>query len=128
MQRRKVSVTKRFTFEASHNLIDYDGPCSNLHGHSYKLYVTVSGYVDIVSRNVTECMVIDFKDVKSIVKKEVVDKLDHLYLNDFFVQPTAEVMAVQIFEALQYVFPKGCTLEKIRLYETEDSYAEVCRN
>lgn len=125
---RKVSVTKRFTFEASHNLIDYDGPCSNLHGHSYKLYVTVSGYVDTVSKNVTDCMVIDFKDIKSIVKREVVDKLDHTYLNEVFTQPTAEVMAVLIFETLENAFPKDCTLEKIRLYETEDSYAEVCRN
>lgn len=125
---RKVSVTKRFTFEASHNLIDYDGPCSNLHGHSYKLYVTVSGYVDTVSKNVTDCMVIDFKDIKSIVKREVVDKLDHTYLNEVFTQPTAEVMAVLIFEMLKNAFPKDCTLEKIRLYETEDSYAEVCRN
>ena len=125
---RKVSVTKRFTFEASHNLIEYDGPCSNLHGHSYKLYVTVSGYVDTVSDNITDCMVIDFKDIKSIVKKEVVDKLDHSYLNKVFTQPTAEVMAVLIFQTLENVFPKDCTLEKIRLYETEDSYAEVCRN
>ena len=125
---RKVSVTKRFTFEASHNLIGYDGPCSNLHGHSYKLYVTVSGCVNMVSDNVTDCMVIDFKDIKSIVKKEVVDKLDHTYLNEVFTQPTAEVMAVLIFETLKNAFPKDCTLEKIRLYETEDSYAEVCRN
>lgn len=125
---RKVSVTKRFTFEASHNLIDYDGPCSNLHGHSYKLYVTVSGYVDTVSNNITDCMVIDFKDIKSIVKREVVDKLDHTYLNEVFTQPTAEVMAVLIFQTLENAFPKDCTLEKIRLYETEDSYAEVCRN
>ena len=125
---RKVSVTKRFTFEASHNLIDYDGPCSKLHGHSYKLYVTVSGYVDTVSENVTDCMVIDFKDIKSIVKREVVDKLDHTYLNEVFTQPTAEVMAILIFETLENAFPKDCTLEKIRLYETEDSYAEVCRN
>lgn len=125
---KKVSVTKRFTFEASHNLIEYDGPCSNLHGHSYKLYVTVSGYVDTVSDNITDCMVIDFKDIKSIVKREVVDKLDHTYLNKVFSQPTAEVMAALIFETLENVFPKDCTLEKIRLYETEDSYAEVCRN
>lgn len=125
---KKVSVTKRFTFEASHNLIEYDGPCSNLHGHSYKLYVTVSGYVDTVSNNITDCMVIDFKDIKSIVKREVVDKLDHTYLNKVFSQPTAEVMAALIFETLENVFPKDCTLEKIRLYETEDSYAEVCRN
>lgn len=125
---RKVSVTKRFTFEASHNLMFYVGPCSNLHGHSYKLYVTVSGYVDTVSKNVTDCMVIDFKDIKSIVKREVIDKLDHTYLNEVFTQPTAEVMAVLIFQTLENAFPKDCTLEKIRLYETEDSYAEVCRN
>lgn len=126
----KLSVTKKFTFEACHNLLKYDGNCSRLHGHSYKLYVTVSGNIETPSDDIvaTDCMVLDFKTLKDIVKVEVVDKLDHSYLNDRYAQPTAEVMALDIFKTLNSVLPVDCLLEKVRLYETEDSYAEVCRD
>ena len=126
--RRRVSVTKRFTFEASHNLINYEGACSKLHGHSYKLYVTVSGIVYTNSESSFDSMVMDFKELKSLIDKEIVGKLDHAYLNDFYTQPTAEIMAVDIFDRISKALPLDCTLEKVRLYETEDSYAEVCRN
>lgn len=128
VERRKVSVTKKFTFEACHNLLNYDGACSKLHGHSYKLFVTVSGYIYPQSKTIRDCMVLDFKELKSLVNKEIVDKLDHSYLNDFYVQPTAEVMASNMFDYIKSILPKDCTLEKVRLYETEDSYAEICRN
>lgn len=126
--KRLVSVTKRFTFEASHNLVDYEGACSQLHGHSYKLYVTVSGVVNTDSSEVSDCMVLDFKALKSLVENKVVKKLDHSYLNKYFYQPTAEIMAVRIFEIISKALPKDCVLTKVRLYETEDSYAEVCGN
>lgn len=125
---RKVSVTKKFTFEACHNLLNYDGACSKLHGHSYKLYVTVSSYIHPNSEKIDECMVLDFKELKARVNKEIVDNLDHSYLNDFYVQPTAEVMVASMFNIISNIIPKDCTLERVRLYETEDSYAEVCRN
>lgn len=128
LNKRKVSVTKKFSFEASHNLTNYAGLCSRLHGHSYKLFVTISGYIYPESQNVYDCMVMDFKELKHLVDAEVVNKLDHFYLNDIYPQPTAEVMAIDIYERISNALPTDCTLEKVRLYETEDSYAEVCRD
>ena len=118
----KVSVTKCFGFESAHYLPNYDGACSRLHGHSYKLQVTVSGSVDE-----TTGMIMDFNILKSIVKAEVVDKYDHQYLNDFFANPTAENMVQHIFKKLSIEFSRmGLTLDSVKLWETESSFAE-CR-
>ena len=118
----KVSVTKGFSFEASHHLPNYDGACSRLHGHSYKMQVTVSGSVDE-----TTGMVLDFNILKSVVKEEVVDRYDHRYLNDFFENPTAENMVQHIFKELAVKFSKmGLSLDSVKLWETENSFAE-CR-
>lgn len=118
----KTSVTKCFEFEASHHLPEYEGACSRLHGHSYKMQVTVSGSVDDMSG-----MIIDFNVLKSIVKDKVVDKYDHQYLNDFFPNPTAENMVQHIFKTLNVSFSKmGLTLESVKLWETATSFAE-CR-
>lgn len=118
----KVSVTKSFGFEASHHLPDYDGACNRLHGHSYKMQVTVSGSVDEISG-----MIVDFHVLKSIVNKEVVDKYDHQYLNDFFQNPTAENMVQHIFKELSTKFTKmGLVLDSVKLWETASSFAE-CR-
>ena len=118
----KVSVTKSFGFEASHFLPNYVGACNRLHGHSYKLQVTVSGSVDEATG-----MILDFNVLKSVVKKEVVDKYDHMHLNDFFTNPTAEFMVQHIFRELSIKFCKmGLTLESVKLWETENSFAE-CR-
>ena len=118
----KTSVTKCFGFEASHHLPDYDGACNRLHGHSYKLHVTVSGSVDEATG-----MIIDFNILKEVVKEKVVDKYDHRYLNDFFSNPTAENMVQHIFKELSVKFSKmGLSLESVKLWETESSFAE-CR-
>ena len=118
----EVSVTKSFCFEAAHYLPEYEGACSRLHGHSYKMQVTVSGSVDEATG-----MIIDFNVLKKIVNKEVVDKYDHRYLNDFFSNPTAENMVVHIFRELNASFNKmGLSLESVKLWETENSFAE-CR-
>lgn len=116
----KVSVTKCFGFEASHYLPNYDGACSRLHGHSYKLQVTVSGSVDEATG-----MILDFTVLKAIVKEYVVDKYDHRYLNDFFSNPTAENMVQHIFRELRVRFnTMGLSLESVKLWETESSFAE----
>ena len=73
----KIRITKKFTFEAGHALYGYDGKCKNVHGHSYKLYVTVIGIPIKEKDNVKYGMVIDFSDLKSIVKKEVIESFDH---------------------------------------------------
>ena len=118
----KVSVTKCFGFEACHHLPRYDGACSRLHGHSYKLQVTVSGSVDEITG-----MVMDFNVLKAIVKDRVVDRYDHRNLNDFYANPTAENMVVQMFRDLSETFTRlGLTVESVKLWETESSFAE-CR-
>lgn len=118
----KTSVTKSFAFEAAHYLPDYKGACSRLHGHSYKMQVTVSGSVDEASG-----MIVDFNVMKTVVNKTVVNKYDHQYLNDFFEKPTAENMVQHIFKELNVKFTKmGLTLESVKLWETESSFAE-CR-
>ena len=129
----KVRVTKRTTFEAAHNLKGYEGKCSRLHGHSYKLEVTVSGFID--TKNIHEQfvsgedyspyegMVIDFSSLKKVIK-EVTDKYDHSNLNDHFIIPTAEYMVVTIFRELSAKLSSSVKLESVKLWETEDSYAE----
>lgn len=127
-----ISVCKRFRFEAAHVLPDYDGPCANLHGHSYIMDVEVSGnmgdYPDLPIG-----MIIDFKELKRIVKEKIINYMDHQYLNDLnegLARPTAEIMVVFIADILRAAFKieKDLTVERIRLYETADSYAEWRRD
>ncbi len=136
----KVRVTKQFTFEAAHALDDYDGKCKDIHGHSYHLEITVLG---IPQKDVAlpECgMVIDFADVKAIMKTEVLPLFDHRlilredsrfkgieeknkrvrYVN---YQPTCENMLLDIVQLINHKFPKGVELVKVILRETSTSYA-----
>jgi 6-pyruvoyltetrahydropterin/6-carboxytetrahydropterin synthase len=72
-----IRITKQFSFETGHALYGYDGKCKNVHGHSYKLSVTVIGTPISDAQNVKFGMVIDFTDLKKIVKEEIVDQFDH---------------------------------------------------
>ena len=72
-----IRITKKFDFETGHALYGYDGKCKNIHGHSYKLFVTVQGTPITDTTHVKYGMVIDFTDLKKIVKEEIVDKFDH---------------------------------------------------
>lgn len=125
---QRVYITKRFTFEACHHLPNYNGKCANVHGHSYKLEVTVSAEKNFTMGHSSPYnnMVIDFSTLKSIVNAEVVNKYDHQDLNEFFAMPTAESMVVEMFEDIRsklndmFDFVR---LEEVKLWETEDSYA-----
>lgn len=119
-----ITVTKQFMFEACHRLPHYDGACHNLHGHSYKLEVTVGGDVKSDTNNPKCGMIIDFKDLKKIVKDVAVDKYDHSYLNDFFENPTAEIMVNRIAIDIMKKLPDGVYLVSCKLWETTTSYAE----
>lgn len=123
-----IKVTKSFSFDAAHFLPNHKGKCSNMHGHTYKLEVTViRDNGQLMDRGSDEGMVIDFSDLKSIVKSEVLDKVDHKVLNEVFpFRTTAENMAAYIFDALgEKLSPYGVKVERIRLWETPDSWAEV---
>lgn len=141
----KVRVTKMFSFETAHALYGYDGKCKNLHGHSYKLSVTVIGTPITDTTHVKLGMVIDFGDLKKIVKKEIVDVFDHatvfnkntphvelanelsnkghqVILVDY--QPTSENMVIDFAEKIKKHIPANIQLHSMKLYETETSYAE----
>ena len=120
-----ITVTKLFTFDACHHLPHYEGACHNLHGHTYKLEVTVTGQV-ITDKTNPKCgMIIDFKDLKKVVNEAVVDKYDHANLNDFFENPTAEIMVEHIGVEIIKALPKGVSLVSVKLWEKIDSgYAE----
>ena len=116
-----ITVTKIFEFEAAHHLPDYLGSCRNLHGHSYKMEVEVSGYQK--GKEPLKSypnMIVDFGDLKRVVYREVITKLDHSNLNEHFHYPTAEHMVQEIAVTLQEFF----VVERVRLWETSTSYAE----
>jgi len=108
-----VIVTKRFRFEAAHRLPRYQGPCFELHGHSYELQVTLEMPV-----NAETGMTVDFFQLEAAVKAEILDRLDHKNINDTLENPTAENIAVWIWDRLKPGFPQ---LAEIRLFETPDS-------
>lgn len=109
-------VTRLFSFEAAHQLEWHGGACKNLHGHSYKLEVTVAGELD------ANGIVVDFADLRAVVDREVIDVFDHAYLNDLIANPTAEVIAADIWQKLTGA---GLPLDRIVLWETEKCRVEI---
>ncbi len=140
-----IRITKQFSFETGHALYGYDGKCRNVHGHSYKLSVTVIGSPITDTDNVKFGMVIDFSDLKKIVKEEIVNVFDHatvfnkntphvelakelesrghnVLLVDY--QPTSEMMIIDFAEKIKKHLPKNIKLHSLKLQETDTSYAE----
>jgi 6-pyruvoyltetrahydropterin/6-carboxytetrahydropterin synthase len=141
----KIRITKQFSFETGHALYGYDGKCKNVHGHSYKLSVTVIGTPISDRNNVKFGMVIDFSDLKKIVKEDIVDVFDHatvfnettphielaqelksrgheVILVDY--QPTSENMVIDFAKKINQRLPESIKLHSLRLQETETSFAE----
>ena len=116
-----IEVTKEFTFDSCHQLLAYKGKCANLHGHTYKLQVTVEGKCD------RRGLVLDFGDIKDIVKTLVIDRLDHKNLTEELeYNTTAENMVVWIYDILNDNFKHRGELArvtKVRLWETPTSFA-----
>ncbi|MGL2962436.1 6-pyruvoyl trahydropterin synthase family protein [Flavobacterium sp. RSB2_4_14] len=140
-----IRITKQFSFETGHALYGYDGKCKNVHGHSYKLSVTVIGKPITDNTNVKFGMVIDFSDLKKIVREEIVDLFDHatvfnqntphielanelknrghhVILVDY--QPTSEKMVVDFAQKIKNRLPADIQLHSLKLQETETSFAE----
>jgi len=117
----KTSITKSFFFEGAHQLKNHSGKCANLHGHSYRFDVTVTG--PLITSGSSEGMVIDFADLSKKVNDEIVDKWDHHFLNDLVTFPTtAENLAQEIFNRLKKT---GLNVVKVSLWETAKAYATV---
>ncbi|MFT3737140.1 MAG: 6-carboxytetrahydropterin synthase [Breznakibacter sp.] len=141
---KKIRLTKEFRFEMAHALWNYDGLCKNIHGHSYILSVTVVGEPIDDDNHVKNGMVMDFGDLKEIVKDEILDPMDHsvvlnqkaphqplaampqmgerLHLTPY--QPTCENLLVDFAERIKKRLPDGINLFSLRLHETASSYAE----
>ena len=140
-----IRITKQFDFETGHALYGYDGKCRNVHGHSYKLSVTVIGRPIEDTGNVKCGMVIDFGDLKKIVAAEIVDKFDHatvfnkntphiklakelernghnIILVDY--QPTSEMMLLDFAGKIKRHLPEDVQLHSLKLQETGTSHAE----
>lgn len=140
-----IRITKQFSFETGHALYGYDGKCKNVHGHSYRLFVTVIGIPISDTTNVKYGMVIDFGDLKKIVKEEIVDVFDHatvfnkntphvelakelqdrdhnVLLVDY--QPTSEMMVIDFAEKIKKRLPETIKLHSLKLSETTSSFAE----
>lgn len=138
----KVRITKEFKFEMAHALHGYDGLCANIHGHSYRLWVTVRGDVKQSNKHIKDGMVIDFDDLKSIIKPTIIKKYDHsLVLNansphinlDLSVfdkvyylpyQPTSENLVIDFANSITSLLPENVELLKVVLSETASSFAE----
>ncbi|MCK5025531.1 MAG: 6-carboxytetrahydropterin synthase QueD [Nanoarchaeota archaeon] len=106
-----MKISKEFVFDAAHKLLWHKGKCQNLHGHTYKLIVTVEGQLN------ENGIVMDFGDLKKIIVNNVISKLDHKYLNDIFENPTAENMVIWIWNQLKHKL----NLYEIRLWESPTS-------
>lgn len=140
-----IRITKQFSFETGHALFGYDGKCRNVHGHSYKLSVTVIGKPITETSHVKLGMVIDFSDLKKIVKEEIVDQFDHatvfnkntphielaqelmdrghnVILAEY--QPTSENMVLDFADKIKKRLPKNILLHSLKLQETDSSFAE----
>ena len=127
-----IRITKEFKFEMAHALHGYDGLCKNIHGHSYRLWVTLKGNVKDEQGHKKDGMVLDFGVLKDIIKPIIIDKFDHsLVLNSnsphadidlsafekvFYLpfQPTSENLVTDFINRINNNLPKGIQLYKLR--------------
>lgn len=139
-----LRITKEFSFEAAHALTGYDGPCRNIHGHSYGLSVTVKGTPYNDDNSPKNGMLMDFSDLKKIIRKNIIDIFDHAlilnknypaatreeldkaFCNIIYVdyQPTSENLLADFSERIRSLLPEHIKLTKLKLRETGSSFAE----
>ncbi|MBN1199610.1 MAG: 6-carboxytetrahydropterin synthase [Bacteroidales bacterium] len=139
-----IRITKEFSFEAAHALKGYDGPCRNIHGHSYRLSVTVTGNPITDPSSPKKGMIMDFSELKSIMKSRIIDPMDHALIlpSDLDItglhqlketfsnivvvdyQPTSENLLTDFAQRIASALPEGVRLFSLTLRETATSYAE----
>ncbi|MGB1039504.1 MAG: 6-pyruvoyl trahydropterin synthase family protein [Flavobacteriales bacterium] len=138
---KKIRISKEFSFETAHALDMHESKCRNIHGHSYKLTVTVLGVVNSDESSPSVGMVMDFTELKKIVNEEVVDKLDHALVlksdsrfkgieehneKTIYVDyhPTCENLLKEIVSLISKKLPQGIELVYAKMNETARSYSE----
>ena len=140
-----IRLTKEFSFESAHALWGYDGKCREVHGHSYRLFVTIKGEPEPDPNSPKLGMVMDFGELKAIVAAQITDRMDHSFVmrrtpeaealaksmesqftNVLLVdyQPTCENMLADFAARLQKALPERVQLYSLKLHETATSYAE----
>lgn len=140
-----ISVVSQFTFEAAHRLFLYNGDCANIHGHSYRVEVSLMSTVNKEKENERDYpgIAVDFKELKSIVSRHLKDKYDHFLIlnqndpilkviseytsriNLFQTNPTAEVMAERLYREIRGLLLRNeikAELNYVKLWETEHCY------
>ena len=119
----RATVSKRVSFDAAHFLPGYKGKCANMHGHHWVVELGVSGEVDPDTG-----MVLDFGELNKFLEEKVVERFDHKLVNDVIENPTAEMIADRISASFALWRDENCSvvvLKFVRVWETEDSYAEL---
>jgi 6-pyruvoyltetrahydropterin/6-carboxytetrahydropterin synthase len=138
-----VRLSKEIDFEMAHALRGYDGLCSSIHGHSYKMVVTVKGIPLADESGNRDGMIIDFSDLKQLLMNCIVKNYDHalvLHEKDDILgleknqykgklirtkfQPTCENLVSYFASVIRKNLPKKVLLSSVRLYETNTSYCE----
>jgi len=107
-----MDLNVEFRFCAAHRLPHYDGPCNRVHGHNYRFEVVISGEPDAHSG-----MILDFTEIDAVVRREIIDRVDHRDLNDFLENPTAELIVRWFWELLEEKLPG---LHAIRVWEIDN--------
>jgi 6-pyruvoyltetrahydropterin/6-carboxytetrahydropterin synthase len=140
----KIRLTKEFHFEMAHALWNYNGSCKSIHGHSYKLFITLLGTPLNNSAEPQNGMVADFSDIKKWIKTPVLDQFDHALLisdaaesqdltkiSQMFdklkivdYQPTCENLLIDIVQKIKPQLPEYLSLHSVKLCETATSFAE----
>lgn len=141
----KIRITKQFSFETGHALYGHDGKCKNIHGHSYRLDITLIGTPTSDNSSPKFGMIMDFSDLKKIAKEEIVNPFDHatifnkntphlelakdlksnghkIILVDY--QPTSEMLVIDFAEKMKKRLPENIHLHSLKLRETASCYAE----
>ena len=141
----KIRITKQFSFETGHALYGHDGKCKNIHGHSYRLNVTLFGTPITDDSSPKFGMIMDFSDVKKIVKETIVTPFDHTTIFNrntphsklaedlkssghkvvlVNYQPTSEMLVIDFAEKINKRLPANIHLHALKLRETASCYAE----
>jgi 6-pyruvoyltetrahydropterin/6-carboxytetrahydropterin synthase len=141
----QIRITKIFRFEMAHALWNYEGKCKNIHGHSYILYVTLSGNPVNDIGHPEDGMLMDFGKLKKLIKHSVTDEFDHAFvvnenspqacdmsntalpfenIKKVKFQPTSENLIAHFAQKIQLILPQGTKLHSLKLSETDTSYVE----
>lgn len=104
-------LSRDFRFSAAHHLPRYHGKCERVHGHNYRLRVTIEGELD------EEGMILDFAEVKKIVQAKVLEQCDHTDLNEMISNPSAENIAIWVWQQLK----NDLNLFEVRIWETANA-------